>query len=180
MMEAVASSVKSLANGGTDIPVCAKKTQARMPVPLLIMACVLTLAMQGYQFGKSNHTVYLVDALRHVHPELLANDWFTTKTLQYHATFGWITRGLMRSGIVRPAFLIGYLALVVAFHVEWWRIVAILGGDVREFIVSQMLFALSAGGTALGMYQFLQDSAFLPSNIAAIAMLWAIAVWLED
>ena len=24
----------------------------------------LTLSMQGYQFGKSNHTVYLIDAMR--------------------------------------------------------------------------------------------------------------------
>jgi Domain of unknown function (DUF6798) len=146
----------------------------------VLFACLLSLAMQRYQFGKSNHTVYLIDALRQVHPQLLANDWFTTKTLQYHATFGWITRGLMRAGIVQPAFLIGYLGLVVALHVAWWRIVAILGGSVREFIMSEVLFALSAGGTGLGMYQFLQDSAFLPSNIAAVAMLWAIARWLED
>ena len=140
----------------------------------ITLACLLMLAMQGYQFGKSNHTVYLVDALRHVHPDLLANDWFTTRTLQYHAAFGWLTRALLRAGIAQPAFLGGYLALLVLLHLAWWRIVRLLGGGIAAFILSVLLFQLSACGTGLGLYQFLQDSAFLPSNIAAVAMLWGI------
>jgi hypothetical protein len=145
----------------------------------IVFAGLLTLAMQGYQFGGSNHTVYLIDALRQVHPELLSNDWFTTQTLQYHAAFGWVTRGLMRAGIVRPAFLLGYIALLMLFHMAWWRIVRALDGDAEMFVISEVLFHLCAGGTALGMYQFLQDAALLPSNIAAVALLWAMGLWLE-
>src|SRR5262249_26454254 len=37
-----------------------------------------------------------------------------------------------------------------------------------------------AAGVGLGMYQFLQDSSFLPSNISAVAMLWGIALWLDE
>ena len=37
-------------------------------VGAILFACALTLCMGGYQFGESNHTVYLLDALRHVHP----------------------------------------------------------------------------------------------------------------
>lgn len=140
----------------------------------------LTLAMQGYQFGQSNHTVYLIDALRQTSPTLLANDWFATQTLHYHAAFGLLTRGLMGLRIVEPAFFIGHVLLAAALHTAWWRIVRTLGGDARTFLVSEVLFHLAAGGTGLGMYQFLQDGAFLPSNIAAVAMLWGLCLWLEN
>ena len=138
----------------------------------------LTLTMQGYQFGKSNHTVYLIDALRHTSPDLLQNDWFVTQTLQYHAAFGLLTRALMTFGIIEPAFLIGYLLLAILLHTAWWRITKALGGGVSAFLLSEVLFHLSGAGTGLGIYQFLQDSAFLPSNIASIAMLWAIYFWI--
>ena len=126
--------------------------------------------MQGYQFGKSNHTVYLIDALRHASPDLLQNDWFATQTLQYHAAFGLITRELMKHDIIEPAFLGGHVLLVILLHVAWWRIVRALGGGAAAFMVSQIFFTISAAGTGLGMYQFLQDGAFLPSNIAAVAV----------
>ena len=143
-------------------------------------AVALTLTMQGYQFGKSNHTVYLIDALRHTSPHLLQNDWFVTQTLQYHAAFGLLTRGLMKLGIIEPAFLIGYVLLAILLHAAFWRITKSLGGDLRSFILAEVLFHLSGAGTGLGMYQFLQDSAFLPSNIAAVAFLWAIYFWIAD
>src|SRR5688572_26036217 len=71
----------------------------------------MTLCIQGYQFGQSNHTVYLFDALRRVSPELLANDWFATRTLQYHAIFGWLTAVLLKVGLLEVGFLLGYLGL---------------------------------------------------------------------
>jgi hypothetical protein len=140
----------------------------------------LTLAMQGYQFGQSNHTVYLIDAMRHASPDLLRNDWFATQTLQYHAAFGLLARGLMRLGVVEPAFLVGHLLLAVLLHLAWWRIVRVLGGGGAAFALSEVLFHISGAGTGLGMYQFLQDSAFLPSNVASVAFLWAVYFWIAD
>jgi len=158
-------------------PITRRHVAARLNVALAItFAIALNFLLQGYQFGESNHTVYLLDALHRTHPELLSRDWFTTQTFQYHALFGYVTRGLMRIGFLEHGFLIGYLVLLIALHVAWWRIVAALGGGVRTFLTSQLLGA----GTALGMYQILQDSSFLPSNIAAVAMLWGIAMWLEN
>ncbi len=58
----------------------------------------MTLCVRGYQFGRSNHTVYLLDALRWVRPELLARDWWATQTLQYHTLFGIISQYLLRWG----------------------------------------------------------------------------------
>src|SRR5215207_136073 len=76
----------------------------------VLFGVALTIGMQGYQFGKSNHTVYLLDAMRHASPELLHNDWFATQTLQYHAAFGMLTRWLYQRRVIEPAFLVGYLA----------------------------------------------------------------------
>lgn len=146
----------------------------------LCIGVVMTFCVCGYQFGKSNHTIYLLDALHRYRPDLLAKDWFTTQTFQYHATFGFITRLLMRIHFLEPGFLIGYVGLVIAFHVAWMRLVIALGGTTRTYLLSVLFYYLSAGGTALGIYQFFQDSCFLASNISNVAMLWAFYLWIID
>ncbi len=143
----------------------------------VLFGIVMSLCVEGYQFGKSNHTVYLLDALRKTQPELLANDWFTTQTLQYHAVFGWISSSLYQLGIVEPAFLAGYLVLATMFHLGWYVLVVRVGGRQITYLLSLLLFYLSAGGFGLGLYQFLQDGSFLPSNVANVALLWAIVLW---
>ena len=143
----------------------------------LAFGIAITLTIYGYQFGQSNHSVYLLDAQRRGNPQLLANDWFTTQTLQYHAAFGWITHALMRVRLLETGFLASYLLLVALFHAAWLRLVLSIGGTSLTYILSVMLYHLSAGGTGLGMYQFFQDSSFLPSNVANVAMLWGIVLW---
>jgi hypothetical protein len=143
----------------------------------LVFGMVLTLAVSGYQFGRGNLTVYLLDGLRAVHPELLRNDWFVTQTLQYHACFSLLTECLVRLHILQPGFLIGYLLLIVFWHLFWRRLVISIGGDDRTYLVSVFLFYLSAAGISLGVFQFLQDGCFLPSNVANVAMLGGIASW---
>lgn len=146
----------------------------------IAFAMTLTLCIRGYQFGGSNHNVYLIDALHQASGgRLLANDWFTTGTLQYHAVFGVLTRNLFRMGIVEPAFLVGQLILIFLMHLGWFRLVRRLGGTRMTYLLSVLLFYLMAGGVSLGVYEFLQDQAFLPSNIANVAMLWGIYFWLS-
>ncbi len=132
----------------------------------------------GYQFGRGNHAVYLLDALRRVDPSLLQRDWFTTQTFQYHVIFSSFSAWLMRLGIVEPAFAACYLLLILLMHIAWRRIVRHLGGGDETYLLSVVLYYISAAGTGLGMYQFLQDSSLLPSNIANVAMLWAIYLWI--
>ena len=143
----------------------------------LLLGIAVTLVIRGYQYGGGNHSVYLIAPLREVHPELLANDWWTNKTLQYHVAFTKLTAGLMKLAIERPAFAAMYLALVVLMHLAWLRLVLVLGFDARVYLFSVLLYYLSAGGTGLGSYQFLQDSSFLPGNIANVAMLWGLVIW---
>jgi len=144
----------------------------------ILFGVAMSLCVQGYGFGKSNHTIYLLDALRQTHPELLTNDWFTTQTLQYHALFGKLSAILYRLSIIQPAFLVGYLLIAAGLHYAWYAIVRRMGGGLIAYLVSVLLFYLSAGGFGLGMYQFLQDSSFLPSNVANVALLAAIALWM--
>src|SRR5688500_1668689 len=79
----------------------------------VLLGVVITLAIRRYQFGESNHTVYLISALRVNDTTLLTNDWWTTETLQYHGLFTHLSAALMRWGIIEPAFVAGYLALAV-------------------------------------------------------------------
>ena len=151
--------------------------------PLAAAICVfagvaITLVVRGYRFGESNHAVYLVDAVRRLDPSLLRNDWWAQSTLQYHFVFNALTAGLMRLGILGPAFLVGYLLLAVLLHVAWQRLTLALGGSDGTYLLSVVLFYVLAGGVGLGMYHFLQDSAFLPSNISNVAMLWGIYFWI--
>ncbi len=145
----------------------------------LTLGVAMTLALAGYQFGESNHAVYLVDALRQNDPRLLANDWWTQSTLQYHFVFTRLSAWLMRINLIEPAFLAGYVTLAVLMHVAWRRLTLTLGGDDTTYIVSVILYHLMAAGTGLGVYHFLQNSAFLPSNVANVAMLWGLYLWIR-
>src|SRR5438093_13608198 len=93
----------------------------------LVIGISITLCVYGYQFGQSNHTICLLDALHRSDPKILARDWFTTQTFQYHAAFGWLTFALMKLHALETGFLVGYLALAIAFHIAWLRLVILLG-----------------------------------------------------
>src|SRR5438045_9181022 len=108
----------------------------RYELLLLLIGIGLTFLVGGYQLGQSNHTVYLIDPLRQNNPQILANDWWATTTLQYHGVFSKLSAALMRWGIIRGSFLLGYLALVVLFQLGWWRINRILGGSGETFLLS--------------------------------------------
>lgn len=145
----------------------------------VIFGMVMLLCLRGYQFGHSNHNVYLIDGLfRASDHKLLANDWFTTQTFQYHAFFGIFTEQLMRWNLLEPAFLIGYIALAFLMNLAWYRLVLLLGGTRMTYLISLLLFYISAAGVGLGVFEFMQDSSFLPSNIANVAMLWGIYLFI--
>ncbi|MGH7214562.1 MAG: DUF6798 domain-containing protein, partial [Tepidisphaeraceae bacterium] len=57
------------------------------------------------------------------------------------------------------------------------RLTIALGGTRMTYLFSALLYYLLAGGTGLGMYQFMQDGSFLPSNLANVALLWGIYLW---
>lgn len=143
-------------------------------ITALVLGMAITLLVRGYQFGQSNHTVYLLDAMRVNDPSLLKNDWFVSHTYQYHFVFTQVTALLDRAGILRPAFLVGYLLLVIVWHLAWLGIAKAVGLSRKAYLLSVIFFFLSAGGLGLGVYDFIQDASFLPSNIANVAMLCGV------
>jgi len=150
-----------------------------LAVAAVLLGIAINLVVNGYQFGQSNHSVYLIDALRKCDPTLLANDWFYTQTLQYHSAFGWLTAALLKAGILQPAFAVLYGVLLVAFHMSWRSIVRRLGGGDDAYVLSVILYFISAGGIGLGTYQFFQDSCLLASNIANVAMFGGVAAFVS-
>lgn len=145
----------------------------------LLWGITLTLCVTGYTFGQSNHHVYLLDALHWQHPENLQRDWFTTHTLQYHVLYTGLVVVLQKLGLLKAGFFLLYLLLAVGLHGAWWTIVRRIGGDLRAYLISVMIYHVSGGGLGLGVYQFLQDGSFLPSNISAVAALIALAAFLS-
>src|SRR5438477_9462299 len=105
-------------------------------IAAIALGTTITLIVCGYQFGGSNHTVYLVEALRLNDPSLLQNDWWATATLQYHGVFAHLSALLMRWGIIRPAFFVAYLALAVLMHVAWLGLVGAIGRSWRVYLAS--------------------------------------------
>ncbi len=160
---------------GAPVPTATRIHPAQEALSLAL-GVALTLCVIGYTFGRSNHTVYLADAIRAVDPSLLARDWYTTKTLQYHSVYGWMTRLLLRWNLIEPAFALLYAGLVIALHLGIRVFIAILGGNWQTYLLAVVLFMVSAGGTGLGVYSILQDGSFLPSNVAAVATWWGIVL----
>jgi hypothetical protein len=145
----------------------------------LLFGVIITMTVCGYEFAHGDHTVYLVEPLHLAFPNLLANDWFTTQTLQYHGAFSFVTAMLMRLGIAGKAFLLGYLGLVLCLHVAWFQIVRAIGGSRVAYLLSVSLHFMSRGGVVLASYAMLQDSELVASNIASVTMLIGIALWLR-
>jgi hypothetical protein len=143
----------------------------------LLLGIAATLYVRGYSFGESNQTVYLLGGLRDSAPWLLRNDWLVSRTTEYHVTFGALTRALMKLGVLEGGFVVGYVLLVLLAHLAWLKLVRRLGGTHVTYLVSVLLYYLSNGGIALGATEMFQDAAFLPSNVANVAMLWGIYLW---
>ena len=147
---------------------------------LAVLAGVtVSLAVRGYQFGRGNHHVYLLEPLRINDPSLLAGDWWTTQTLQYHRLFNEVAAVALDLGIARPAFLVAHLTCAVVLHAAWLGITRSLGGTVWSYLGGVALYHLMLAGYGLGFYAFLQDGGFLPSNVAAVAVLAGVAFWLR-
>jgi hypothetical protein len=145
----------------------------------ILFGIIITMIVCGYEFAHGDHTVYLVEPLHLAFPNLLANDWFTTQTLQYHGAFSFFTAMLMRLGIAGKAFLLGYLGLVLCLHIAWFQIVRAVGGSRVAYLLSVILHFMSRGGVVLASYAMLQDSELIASNIASVTMLIGIALWLR-
>ena len=167
------------------LPVTAKALSSPSPAPRpLVLAAVLAaaslmLAVTGYSFGGGNHEVYLLEPLRRAGLASFGADWFVHDTLQYHGLFAAVAATLLRYDVARGGFLVLFLFLLLATAGAWWRLVRALGGGVTAYLVAVVGYHLLLGDRGLGMYSLLQDGQFNAGNVAAVALLVGIVLWVE-
>ena len=153
------------------------------PRPLVLLALLAAAAFcwaaVGYSFESGNHEVYLLDPLRRAGLATFAGDPFVTGTLQYHGLFSLIAAGLYKVNAAGAGFLTIFVALLAATVWAWWRLCRSLGGGVVAFLTSVIAYHVLLGDRALGFYSILQDGQFNAGNVAAVALVVGIALWLE-
>ena len=145
----------------------------------ILAAAALMLAVTGYSFGGGNHEVYLLEPLRRAGLATFGNDWFVHDTLQYHGLFAAVAATLFRLNVARGGFLVIFLILLGTTAWAWWRLVRALGGGVTAYLVAVVLYHVLLGDRGLGMYSLLQDGQFNAGNVAAVALLVGIVLWVE-
>ncbi len=145
----------------------------------LLAAAAFCWAATGYSFESGNHEVYLLDPLRRAGLATFAGDPFVHGTLQYHGLFSLIAAGLYRLNVAAAGFLALFLILLGTTVWAWWRLCRSLGGSVTAFLASVVAYHVLLGDRALGFYSLLQDGQFNAGNVAAVALLVGIALWLE-
>ncbi|HSI32921.1 MAG TPA: hypothetical protein VK986_04965, partial [Tepidisphaeraceae bacterium] len=166
---------------GATVDAAAREHRSRLDTLLaLCLATAITLATRGYQFASPDHAIYLVAPLRQAFPGLLDHDWWATHTLQYHVAFTTLTAWLLRWNLAEPVFAVAQVGLMLALHAAWLRLTRALGLSTRAYLLSVVLYYLSAGGVALGAYRFDQEASLFPANVANIAMLWGLVLWVES
>ncbi|HYE18347.1 MAG TPA: DUF6798 domain-containing protein [Tepidisphaeraceae bacterium] len=165
---------------GATVDDAAHEIPSRFDTALaLCLATAITLATRGYQFASPDHAIYLVAPLRQAFPGLLDHDWWATHTLQYHVAFTTLAACLLRWGVAEPAFAVAQVGLMLALHAAWLRLARAVGLSTRAYLLSVVLYYLSAGGVGLGAYRFDQEASLFPANVANVAMLWGLVLWID-
>ena len=149
-------------------------------IAAVLPAAALCAAVVGYTFGGGNHEVYLLAPLRTAGLATFAGDWFLNDTLQYHGLFSLIAAALFRLGVAEAGFFTIYAGLAVALAWAWWRICRSLGGTASAFALAVVVYHALMGDRALGVYSLLQDGQFNAANVAAVALVIGLAMWLEN
>jgi hypothetical protein len=147
-----------------------------------LIASALFAISFGFNYGVNNQVVYLLGSLRIVDHSLLAKDWYTTETTQYHFAFKYLG------------------ALLIALSPKGWAMAAAqataitVGAMFLHSIAKGLLrdkrLALAAFGLMLaiafttgtrgpgGSYAF--DEIFQPSTLGTVGLLAAVAFFVDE
>jgi hypothetical protein len=137
----------------------------------------LVILQLGYNFGGPNHVVYLPWILRSVHPELLANDWFSNLTPAHPNAIHFVVWA--QQYVPLPAVLLVLHVLSVwAVLAVGLRLVELVFEDRRVFYVGLFLM-LRWETTAPGNNSLWGDS-LIPHHLAVPLCLLAFYLVLQD
>jgi hypothetical protein len=125
----------------------------------------------GFTYGVNNQTFYMLRALRLLDPSVLADDWLTAHTLDYHPAFAYLGWLLLAIG-GRGGWGVGSATVVAAAGgamCVYWLCRRILPEPIAlpAFLLT-LWFMLATGTRELaGTYVF--DPIFQPSTVASLA-----------
>lgn len=127
----------------------------------------------GFTYGVNNQIVYMLRALRLLDPSVLADDWLTAHTLDYHPAFAYLGWLLLAIG-GRGGWGIGIATVVAASGgamCVYWLCRRLLPEPIALPAFLLTLWCMLATGTRelAGTYVF--DPIFQPSTVASLALL---------
>lgn len=135
----------------------------------------------GFTYGVNNQVDYMLHALRLLDPSVLANDWFTTHTLDYHPTFAYLGWFLLRVG-GRDGWGVGIATVVAAAAgamCVYWLARRMLPRALAlpTFLLTLLAMLVTGTRELAGTYGF--DPIFQPSTVASVALIASMAPFVE-
>lgn len=151
---------------------------------LAVGALALFIAIaNGLTFGdsRSNQSVYLIEGLRRVHPDLWANDWWATQTTQYHVVFNWLVELLARLGGLAWGLAALNVACVALLVVLAWLLLRDLRppAALATFGLLAVVFFVGDESESAG-WTYLYTRALQPSTIGAVALIGGALAFLRQ
>lgn len=153
-------------------------------VALLVGAAVASVAYGltfGFTYGVNNQTEYMLGALRLLDPSVLGNDWFAAHTLNYHPVFAYVGWLLLAVG-GRGGWGVGISTVVCAAGgamCVYWLARRLLPRPLAAptFLLTVAAMAVTGTRELAGTYVF--DPIFQPSTLSTVALLGAIAAFVD-
>lgn len=149
-----------------------------LELAVVLLASVCFALGFGFHFGTDNQPIYLIDALRLLHPTILHADWFCAETTHYHRAFTWLAAPLMALspagwGIVaalQTAAVAGALALYALARAIVPRRLAL-----ATFLLT-LAFAFRSETEGLAA-SYIFNEAFQPSTLGGLGLLLALPLF---
>lgn len=150
----------------------------------IAIAAILSLlygATFGWNYGLDNQVVYLLSALRLVHPDLLSNDWLATQTTHYHVAFKYLAGLLMA---LSPSGLAVGVAQTLVIGVGMTALYFVLRELVDRryalvaFLLSVAVVSVTRTHGPCSTYVF--DFILQPSTIGSAAFLVSVPFFLRE
>ncbi len=150
----------------------------------MLVAAVASIAYGltfGFTYGVNNQVAYMLHALRLLDPSVLATDWYTVHTLDYHPAFAYLAWFLLRVG-GRDGWGVGIATVVAAAGgamCVYWLARRLLPRAIALPSFLLTLLAMVATGTRELASTYVFDPIFQPSTVASVALLASLAPFVE-
>jgi hypothetical protein len=154
--------------------------------PLLELGAVVAVSLGfaasfGFNYGIGNQASYLIPSLRVLDPEMFRNDWYATKTTQYHPAFTELAALLIALDRQGWAVALGLTLVVAAGTASLYFLLRAVGG--RRLALPSFLLLVTFAfltRTAGPAMTYVFDRTLQPSTLGSAAFLGAAACFVSE